>query len=81
MTTKDPSNDPPTDRARSRFVAELILLVIYIAVGLTFAGLVHVLTPEDADAPDSSMASGPAAEAPNVAVAPGDSTSPSPGPD
>ena len=77
MTTKDPSDDAGTHRIRSPIAAGAISLGIYIAMYLTVAGVVRVLTSPDAVAvaPDSSMARASAATASNAAVGAGDSPS------
>jgi hypothetical protein len=77
VTTKDPEDDAGTGRIRSRVAAGAISLGIYIAMYLTVAGIVRVLTSTDAAgvAPDSSTAHASAAAASNPAVGAGDSPS------
>ena len=70
MTPKSPGDDTDAHRIRSPITTAMISLAIYIAMYLTVAGVVRVLTPRDpaAVAPDSATAPASTATASNHAV-------------
>jgi hypothetical protein len=77
VATKDPSDDAGSQRIRSPIAAGVISLGIYIAMYLTVAGVIRVVTPPDPApaAPDSSIAHASAATASNPAAGASDSRS------